>query len=259
MSTQDVEDLARLVRARMIRVGGEHLWDLRDVHDAMRVFDDTADDIVGRVRRGDIDGVDDALTFLEADPWCFRSGYAKERVLRALGRARLEGSQRFRGAAVVRAYVLGRDRREFRRVGALARTLDGEVRPFLLETIRAGRPTAARHALWLLVGLPGLDVTSHDVRRAQAMVLDAHVECIGGDEWLAAAARRLCTGEWRREVIARALTGDRAALRVLAALPPAPLSKTERRLLADVVGLSVTTGEWDLPLETLAALVRRSP
>lgn len=114
----------------------------------------TVDDIVRRVRAGGPHGVNDALTFLEADPWCFRSGYAKERLLDALGHVELDAEQRRRGAGVVRGWVRGPDRREFRRVGRLARPLADDVRAFLEETTRAADPVAARHASWLLADLP---------------------------------------------------------------------------------------------------------
>lgn len=48
------------------------------------------------LQAGDIAAVEPAVVFLEADPWCFRSGYAKGRVLRYLSRMQLDEPQRSR-------------------------------------------------------------------------------------------------------------------------------------------------------------------
>lgn len=41
-------------------------------------------DVPRRLRDGDQTAIESALRFLEADPWCFRSGYLKESLMRAL-------------------------------------------------------------------------------------------------------------------------------------------------------------------------------
>nr|KEP24115.1 hypothetical protein DA06_23305 [Georgenia sp. SUBG003] len=215
-------------------------------------------DIVERVRHRAPHGADDALTFLEADPWCFRSGYAKERLLRALGTAEFTEAQRRRGAAVVRSYVLGPDRREFRPVGELARALDDEVRPFLLTTLSQGTPVAARHALWLLMGLSDLDPASLDLPRAREVLLGT---CTSEDlyyrqmDWLTMAARRLRSDEWIATVTAEALgTGAPAPLRLLAVLPGVQLSPEQQQHLGEFIINDIASGKPTLPVEELGNL-----
>ncbi len=256
----EVHVLARTVRetaaASLEDVNRAHAF-----HSAVSDLELMADDIVARVRQDAPHGVDDALTFLEADPWCMRSGYAKERVLRALGGAHLNPDQRRRGVAVVASYVLGPDRREFRRVARLAWALDADVRSLLLETLRRGDPVAARHALWLLVRTPELDAESLDLGRAREILLEA---CTTEDvywrqrDWLVAAARRICSDEWRYLITARALaTGEPALLRLLAVLPDVDLSAPERDRLTDLLADDVSSGRLILPIEDLEALSAR--
>ena len=72
--------------------------------------------------------VETAIVFLEADPWFFRSGYEKEKIIQHLKRAPLTEAQRMRLAGVVLAAIdghaagvpAGRDRVEFRHFGRLA-------------------------------------------------------------------------------------------------------------------------------------------
>ena len=63
---------------------------------------------------GDQEVIEDSIVFLEADPWHFRSGYLKERIISGLKRATLsppaEATQQ-----VILKVCLGRNRREFRR------------------------------------------------------------------------------------------------------------------------------------------------
>lgn len=51
-------------------------------------------------RSGDPTAVEDALAFLEEDPYFFRSGYAREKVARWLARAPLAPKQRARARDV---------------------------------------------------------------------------------------------------------------------------------------------------------------
>ncbi len=64
--------------------------------------------------------VDVAIAFLEADPWFFRSGYEKQKIIRHLKRISLADPQRTRLAGIVLAAIDGRDRAEFRHFGRLA-------------------------------------------------------------------------------------------------------------------------------------------
>lgn len=73
-----------------------------------------------RLRSGDPVAVEDAILFLEIDPWFFRSGYLKERVLGALKRAPLSFHQQERVRHIIIEVCRGRNRREFRYYCALA-------------------------------------------------------------------------------------------------------------------------------------------
>jgi len=67
-----------------------------------------------RLRAGDPAMVEDAIVFLEIDPWFFRSGYLKERVVSDLKRAPLSPRQRERLRHIIIEVCRGRNRREFR-------------------------------------------------------------------------------------------------------------------------------------------------
>lgn len=67
-----------------------------------------------RMRLGDRAFIEDAILLLEVDPWFFRSGYLKERVLRHLKSAPLKEADKARLRQVIENVALGRNRREFR-------------------------------------------------------------------------------------------------------------------------------------------------
>ena len=106
---------------------------------------------------GNGDAIDQAVVYIEADPWLFRSGYFKDKLLRRLRRANLTETQRDRLRTALLAVVDGRDRREFRRFCRLAHAIaDDAFRQKL-----ADRATDAnfnegqrRRARWMLAALP---------------------------------------------------------------------------------------------------------
>jgi hypothetical protein len=87
----------------------------REWHEAMALlYPKEFWDGLERLRTGDRTAIEPAITFLEVDPWCFRSGYAKETILRFLKRADLSDEQAGRLRTVnLNAVDIG-DRREFR-------------------------------------------------------------------------------------------------------------------------------------------------
>jgi hypothetical protein len=94
------------------------------------------------------------VRFLEADIYCFRSGYMKAEAIHVLKRADLDEKTAGRLRAVVLGVVSGYDRREFRAYIRLARRVESDA---LREDLRAlavspARRTA-RHARWVLAGL----------------------------------------------------------------------------------------------------------
>jgi hypothetical protein len=94
--------------------------------------------------------IETAIAFLEADPWFFRSGYEKQKIIQHLKRASLSEGQRLRLARVVLAAIDGRDRVEFRHFGRLA---CGIWSDFLDEEValRMQSPDAGirRRATWI--------------------------------------------------------------------------------------------------------------
>ncbi len=109
---------------------------------------------LSRLRAGDAGAVDAAISFLEADPWFFRSGYAKEEIIAYLNRLPLTEAQAERLRRVVLAAVDGRDRREFRRYCRLARKVDSPaLRSELAGRLECAEPAVRRHARWVLEAL----------------------------------------------------------------------------------------------------------
>lgn len=105
-------------------------------------------------RSGDARPIETAIAFLEVDPMFFRSGYAKERALRAIKRLPLSASQMDRPRTVVLRIAATRDGREFRDYCHLARRLDDTgFRQALAALQSAGDAAASRRAGWMLDAL----------------------------------------------------------------------------------------------------------
>lgn len=107
-------------------------------------------DFLAGLAAGHADIVETAIAFLEADPWFFRSGYEKQRLIRHLKRARLSDVQRDRLGRVVLAVIDGRDREGFRHYCRLA---CGVWSPMLDEEVAARMgsddPGIRRRATWV--------------------------------------------------------------------------------------------------------------
>jgi hypothetical protein len=110
--------------------------------------------IYERLREGNAAALVDAIEFLEADPWFFRSGYIKAKLVRLIKRWPLTPVQADRLRAVVVRVVDGRDRREFRDYCRLARRLDGpELRAALERRLTHPEEGVRRRAGWALAAL----------------------------------------------------------------------------------------------------------
>ncbi|HEY4188973.1 MAG TPA: hypothetical protein VGM28_01010 [Candidatus Limnocylindrales bacterium] len=108
------------------------------------------------VRQGDLTDVEILVRFLEADVYCFRSGYEKGYVADTLKGVTHDGAVADRLRIVVLAVVDGYDRREFRAYVRLARSVDSpELQAALEARLGAASPTVRRHARWVLDGLQG--------------------------------------------------------------------------------------------------------
>jgi len=113
--------------------------------------------IFSRLREGDPSSIESAIGFLEADPWFFRSGYVKAKLVKLIKRLPLKPEQVRRLQAVIVNVVDGRDRREFRDYCRLARYIDGlELRQSLETRLTCSDEGARRRAAWVLVALGAL-------------------------------------------------------------------------------------------------------
>lgn len=72
------------------------------------------------IRQGDHDAIGEALLFLEADPYCFRSGYMKKKLCHALKQAPLLREERFRIREIILNNLCRQRPVSFRDFAALA-------------------------------------------------------------------------------------------------------------------------------------------
>ncbi len=84
---QITEAMQARMEGRAVRTGVD-FWTEGPWADWERLIPD-----VEAVRSGDADAVEHAIVFLEADPWCYRSGYAKAWLLLALRQPPLSAAQ----------------------------------------------------------------------------------------------------------------------------------------------------------------------
>lgn len=217
-------------------------WDeaARKFHEAARLlYSEDFEASLERLRAGDPIAVEPAITFLEADPWCFRSGYAKETILRFLPRATLMEGQVARLRVVVLHAVDVGDRREFRGYSRLARhVVDDAFRTELLSRLRSADPGRARRALWVLEALDepfGPDDRARVFALLEAAATDARWWRVS--HWVERIAHRHRDAAWAASLLDRA-TSDApdagAALRLLWAAGATP-SSTQKLVLGRAV------------------------
>lgn len=114
--------------------------------------------LADRLQHGDVSAISEAIDFLEADPWHFRSGYVKELLMLNLRRVPLTPEIRERLKLVVLDRVDGKDRRDFRSVCKLAATLvDDTLRIELKKRADSDDVRVARHATWALKAIERQD------------------------------------------------------------------------------------------------------
>jgi hypothetical protein len=117
----------------------------RDFHE-----DGVPDTHAAEVRAGDATATERAVRFLELDPRCFRSGYAKERLLRALKSARITQSQVDRLRVAMMYAVDAGGHRELAEWCRLAPRLDlRSVEGLLSQRLESRDPAIQRRARWI--------------------------------------------------------------------------------------------------------------
>jgi hypothetical protein len=170
-----------------------------------------------RLDRAEPAAIEAALTFLERDPYFFRSGYARERVARRLARVALTPGQKARARAIVVSSVDGLRHCPQPGVGRLAKAVaDNPLRRELRARLH-GDNAAAKRALRTVVHVRHPGFTRDDIAAARALVL---TDAASG-QWLSPTVERLArylwSGRWEAEL--RALVPyhgpDRAAAKRL--------------------------------------------
>jgi hypothetical protein len=213
-------------------------------------------------KQADADAIDRILVFLEADPWCFRSGYAKDTLLRCVRHVALTPDQTQRTRAIVLHAVDTGDRREFREICRLAKKVaDSDLRLALLQRLRSDDRGVARRALWVLDSI-GDSFEEPDRKRVLAILEDS---ASAGQwwrtrKWANRLAIRYGDEAWFAELLERVCAGGpdiEPALRLLTSVRPTP-SEAQRRALGELVLRVVETDDPSGGLEW-AAIFADSP
>ncbi len=111
-----------------------------------------------RVRAHDPRAIDEAIAWLETDPFCLYSGYTKQTLMRALARAKLSTRQADRLRKVVLQVITRGPRQEFRDTRRLAVRLDSrEFRDNLSRLRLQADEGTAQRAQWILDAMRAVD------------------------------------------------------------------------------------------------------
>ena len=170
--------------------------------------------------------IEAAVSYLEEDPWVFRSGYGKALLLRRMRRAQLADVQRERLQRVLLHYVDVGPRWDFREACSLARVVSD--RPFVRELTGRlhGRDLQiSLRALIMLLRLRRPGLGEHDLARGREVLTEWaatnrwwHGRQVGG--WV----RRVWSPAWGAGLVAAADSDDGsaaclAATRILGCVP----------------------------------------
>ena len=146
-----------------------------------------------RLDRGEPEAIEAALTFLERDPYFFRSGYARERVARRLARVELTPAQKGRARALVLSSVDGRHHCPQPGLGRLARAVaDNPLRRELRARLHHRDTAVAQRALRTVVNVRHPGLTPAYIAAARALVLDDAAR----GQWLSPTVARLAMYLW---------------------------------------------------------------
>jgi hypothetical protein len=192
-------------------------------------------DTAARLIAGEASAVQDAIGYLESDPWEYRSGYAKATLLRRLKHIELAELDKVRLQTVLLHYVDVGARWDFREACTLARHLDSvSLRAGLRSRLHGANVSVARRALMMLLRLRHSSFSPRDLDRARAVL----VEWAAGDRWIGLSmggrVRRLWSPDWGRALTTLAETSNKS-----------PSSYGARRLLRTVPTLAQRAREAD--------------
>jgi hypothetical protein len=156
--------------------------------------------------------VETVIAFLEADPWCFRSGYMKQEILRKLRRQPLTPGQRDKLASALVRYVDAGDRRELHAACKLAREHPTQkLRSQLKARLAAPDGDVARRALLMLRSIRRPNLSPTELAHARVAIIDGirygHGGRMGRPEWLKTLSRRYWTDDWIEPMVALAAEG----------------------------------------------------
>lgn len=166
---------------------------------------------------GESDAIDAALDFLQDDPHYFRSGYAKQRVLRRIAHQALTDEQRRRARAVVVQYVDGGAHGTMRQLQRVARRVaDNPLRRELRARLHSDDEHVAWRALVVLSAIKHPGFSDDDLDRVHRVIERAAAMFDMVYPVTEALAQRFWTNAWHDELLAASrATRDRGARRLL--------------------------------------------
>lgn len=97
------------------------------------------DEFLAGLRTSDRQTIEEAILYLEVDPWYFRAGYLKERLIRGLKAANLTERDRMRLRNVIWNVASGKNRREYRNYCSLAKVVGDADLISILEDVSPER------------------------------------------------------------------------------------------------------------------------
>jgi hypothetical protein len=245
-------------------VGGDARWSdaVIAMKTAQREFYNVVADRMRLLRQDDAEGIAYAIAFLESDPWCFRSGYSKERMLTILGRCTVSSSDVGRLQAVALRAVRGPQRREFGYYCQLVRRrLDvAPIRSELRSRLHSGEHGEARRAMTMLLRLKRVKLSVGDRERARAILERAAADPDPWPDlrWVEQSTRRFWEPAWEHRLVTDVRERGRSAVAPLRLVSMPHVLHVDLQERADLQRLLlelVDEGGDENWLEQLAALI----
>lgn len=186
-----------------------------------------AEAIFERMAASQPSAVDEALSYLENDPWDYRTGYAKANLMRRLKQAPLSATELERLERILLHYVDVGQRWEFREACQLARRLNSvSFRDELAVRLQSEDILHARRAMSMLLRLTRPRLRPSDRASVRTLLLKAAAlpdQEVGRVR--PGQARAVWAAEWGEELVRTSRNAQGAdslaAQRLLAAVPGA--------------------------------------